>query len=333
MLKQMLAAGALALTAFAPAQAADYEFRFQSFWQGGTINQQAFEEFASEVGELSDGRIEIEALPADAIVPSTETLNAAAAGILHGIHSGGALHIGNDPAFALVNDVPAGYDEPAQFLSWFTEGGGLELARELYAEHGVHYIGPVMWGAESIPVKRKVETVADFEGVTMRSPEGIAAQMWRKIGVGVSTLPGSEVYTALETGRIEATDWGSIGMNDQLGYDRIAEYAIFPGIHSMPAGDVAMNQDVWDELPDDLKAVFEEAVASLNKRMLEANEMLDAEYVAKRDPETLLEWSDEERAKLREVAREAWEEWSTKSPMATKIYESHIAHMQSLGLL
>lgn len=333
MLRQVLAAAVISAVSCSVAVAADYNLRFQSFWQGGTTNQQAFNAFAEEVKTLSKGRIAIEPLPADAIVPSTEMIDATAAGILHGMHGGGALHIKKDAAFALVNDIPAGYDKPEQFLQWFYKGGGIELARELYGKHGVHYIGPVMWGAESIPTKKKIARVEDFKGVKMRAPEGIAAQLFRKIGVGVSTLPGSEVYTALETGKIDATDWGSLGMNDQLGYGRIAQYAIYPGIHSMPAGEVAVHKATWDALPDDLKEVFVTAVRNLNDRMLAANEKLDVEAVAKRDPATLLSWSTEERMKLRKVAREAWAEWGEKSPMAKKLYESHVEFMKSIGLL
>lgn len=333
MRKTVSAMACLLLATYGNAHAADYELRFQSFWEGGTVNQQAFVEFADEVKQLSGDRVNIDPMPAGAIVPSTELLEATGTGILHGMHAGGALHIGKDPAFALVNDVPAGYEAPQQFLDWFYKGGGLELSQELYAQHGVHYVGPVMWGAESIPTNRKIERVEDFQGVKMRSPEGIAAQMLRAIGVGVSTLPGSEVYTALDTGKIDATDWGSLGMNDQLGFDKIAEFAIYPGIHSMPAGDVAVNQQVWDSLPDDIKKVIETAVRNLNVNMLAANQKLDDEAAAKRDPASMLAWTPEERAKLRNVAKDNWADWAKKSPMAEKIYQSHIAYMQSIGLL
>ncbi|WP_428515258.1 TRAP transporter substrate-binding protein DctP [Roseovarius sp.] len=313
--------------------AAEFELRMQSFWEGGTINQRAFEEFATDVEECTDGRVTIAAMPGNAVVPSTELLQATKSGILHGMQAGGALHIGQDPAFALVNDIPFGYAKPEQFLGWFHEGGGMELTQELYSKYGVHFVGPVMWGAESIPTKERIETVEDFSGVTMRSPEGIASQIWQDIGVGVSTLPGSEVYTALETGRIEATDWGGLGMNDELGFDRIASYAIYPGIHSMPAGDLAINQETWDAFSDDMKECFTTATSNLNERMLSANQELDKKAAEQRDPETLVDWSQEERGKLREIAQEHWAAWAEQNEIAQKIYESHVEYMKSLELL
>lgn len=336
-IRKFVSSASIAIGLFAmsmsPSFAADYNWKFQSFWAGGSTNQLAFERFAKNVEAMSGGRIAIEVHSGGAIVPPGEMLDAVKAGILTGMNGTGAYFVGKDPGFTLVADINAGYETPDQFTAWFWTGGGVELAREIYAQHGVYYIGPVMWGAESIPTKNPIRNVADFKGVKMRSPEGIGAALWRKVGVGVSTLPGSEVYTALERGKIEATDWGTLGMNDELGYGKIAPYAIYPGIHSVGSADISINMKTWESLPDDLKAILETAVKELNRDSLMTNAMLDAEFVAKRDPETLIDWSAEDRKELRTVAQEVWAEWAEKSPMSKKIYDSHIEFMTRIGLL
>jgi TRAP-type mannitol/chloroaromatic compound transport system substrate-binding protein len=316
-----------------PAAAAEYEWKWQSYWQPNTVNQKAFERFAENVEQKSGGRIVIETLPVDAIVPQSEILDAIAANILQGSNGGTGYYVGKDPGFALLADFNAGYESPEQLTAWFYEGGGNEIARELYARYGAYFIGPALWGAESIPSKKPLRNVADFEGLKMRAPEGMGAAIWSKLGVGVSTLPGTEVYTALERGNIEATDWGTLGMNDELGYGDIAPYAIYPGIHSMPANDIAINLDIWNGLPDDLKQVLQEAAIELNQDSIQANRELDQGFVAKRDPATLIDWGPEERRELREVAQEVWAEWAEKSEMSRRIYDSHIAYMQKIGLL
>jgi TRAP-type mannitol/chloroaromatic compound transport system substrate-binding protein len=191
----------------------------------------------------------------------------------------------------------------------------------------------VLWGAESIPSKEPLSNIADFDGIKMRAPEGMGAAIWRKVGVGVSTLPGTEVYTALERGKIEATDWGTLGMNDELGYGAIAPYAIYPGIHSMPASDVSINLELWNELPEDLKQVLQDATIAFNEDSIQSNRELDESFAAKRDPKTLINWGPEERRELREVAQEVWAEWSQKSDLSKKVYDSHLAYMQKIGLL
>ena len=322
-----------AVFALSGTAAADYSWKWQTFWQPGTVNQQAFERFAADVAEKSGGRIEIEALPVNAVVPPGEMMDAVAANIIQGMNGGTGYFIGKDPAFSLLADLNAGYENTEQFTNWYYEGGGLEVARELYAQHGLYYIGPVLWGAESIPSKEPLRNIRDFEGIKMRSPEGMGAAIWGKLGVGVSTLPGTEVYTALERGKIEATDWGTLGMNDELGYGKIAPYAIYPGIHSMPAADVSINLDVWNGLPDDLKQVLQEAAIAFNQDSIDSNAKLDQGFVDQRDPETLINWGSAERRELREVAQEVWAEWAAKSDMAQKVYDSHVAYMKSQGLL
>jgi TRAP-type C4-dicarboxylate transport system substrate-binding protein len=101
----------------------------------------------------------------------------------------------------------------------------------------------------------------------------------------------------------------------------------------MPANDIAINLEIWNGLPEDLKKVLQEAAIEFNEDSIRANRELDESFAAKRDPETLLEWGPEERRELREVAREVWEEWSQQSEMAERIYESHIAFMEKNGLL
>jgi TRAP-type mannitol/chloroaromatic compound transport system substrate-binding protein len=317
----------------AGATAADYEWKMQSYWQPGTVNQQAFEDFAASVEEKSNGRIEIDVLAVNAVVPPGEMLEAVAANIIQGMHGGTGYFVGKDAGFALLADFNAGYENPEQFSAWFYEGGGIEVARELYAQHGVHYIGPVIYGAESIPSKEPLRNIRDFKGVKMRAPEGMGAAIWRTLGVGVSTLPGTEVYMALERGKIEATDWGTLGMNDELGYDAIAPYAIYPGIHSIPSADVSLNLEIWNGLPDDLKQVLQDAVVAFNADSVARNRKLDESFVAKRDPETLINWGPTERRELREVAKQAWADWSQKSDMSMRIYESHVAYMKKIGLL
>lgn len=327
------AGAAVALAAGDARAAAEHSWKWQSFWQPNTVNQLAFERFAAAVKAKSGGRIEIEPLPVNAVVPPGEVLDAVKAGILQGANGGTGYYVGKDPAFALLADLNCAWESPDQLTRWFYEGGGNEVARELYAKHGSYYIGPVLWGAESIPSKMPLRSIRDFKGIKMRAPEGLGAAIWAKLGVGVITLPGTEVYTALERGRIEATDWGSIGMNDQLGYGKIAKFAIYPGIHSMPASDVSIRLDIWQKLPADLKKVLEEATVAFNQDSLAANDAEDKKALAARDPSTLVAWGPKERRELREVARTVWADWGKRSPMAQKVYDSYLGYMKKTGML
>jgi TRAP-type mannitol/chloroaromatic compound transport system substrate-binding protein len=326
-------AAALSLGAL-PAMAQEV-WQIQSLWQAGSINQKVFERFAANVKRMSNGRLIVEPLPVKAVVAHNETLEAVGSGILAGHHSAAVYFAGRDPAYGLIGDLNAGYEDPYQMTMWFYHRGGLELARELYAKQNLHFVGPVFWGMESIPLKKKVTGLDDFKGVKLRMPEGPSSDIFRKIGAAPTNIPGSEVYTSLERGVIDGTDWGTLSMNQDLGYHKIAKFPIYPGIHSMPAGDVSVNMDKWKALPDDLKAIFEIAVRDFNVDMIQTMAVGDAaaRKGAAADGAELVDWPAEERKKLRSVAAEVWADYGSKNDLARRVYESHVAFMKELGLL
>lgn len=325
------------LLAFAGAARADAEFswKMQSLWQAGSINQQVFEAFTARVEAITGGRLVIEPLPVGTVVAYNETLDAVAAGILDSQHGGPGYFAGKDPAFAILGDLNGGYEHVRQMQMWFEYGGGKELARELYAAYGLYYVGGVWWGAESIPAKKPIRTMADFKGVKIRTPEGMAQEIFKRIGAAPVNIPGSEVYTALDRGVVEATDWGTLGMNDDLGYHNIAPYPIYPGFHSAPMADVAVNMDRWNELPDDIKALLEMAVRDFSRDMVERIALQDSAVAAAAAEKgiELVSWSSAERRKFREVAVGVWAEYAARSPMAQRAYDSHVAFLTRLGLL
>ncbi len=328
--------GILAISFIGPARAAEeFRWKMQSLWQAGTINQQVFETFCERVAEITAGRLVIEPLPVGSIVAYNETLDAVSAGLLDGQHGGSGYFAGKDPAFAILGDLNGGYEHVRQMHMWLNYGGGLELARELFAQYGVFYIGGVSWGAESIPAKLPIRSVEDFEGVKLRAPEGMSQDIFQRIGAAPVNIPGAEVYTALERGVVEAADWGTLGMNDDLGYHNIAPFPLYPGFHSAPLADVAVNMSRWEELPEDIKALVEMAVRDFNRDMVEQIAMQDAQVAAAAASNgvELINWSSEERRKFREIAVEVWADYASRSPMAQRIYDSHVAFLTRLGLL
>lgn len=328
--------GILAAWVAGPAYAeGEYRWKMQSLWQAGTINQQVFETFCDRVEEITGGRLVIDPLPVGSIVAYNETLDAVSAGILDAQHGGSGYFAGKDAAFGILGDLNGGYEHVRQMHMWLNYGGGLELARELFAQYGVFYVGGVSWGAESIPAKKPIRSMADFAGVKLRAPEGMSQDIFQRIGAAPVNIPGAEVYTALERGVVEAADWGTLGMNDDLGYHAIAPFPLYPGFHSAPLADVAVNMNRWNELPDDIKALVEMAVRDFSRDMVEKIALQDA-HVAAQAAENgieLVNWSSDERRKFRNVAVEVWADYASRSPMAQRIYDSHIAFLTRLGLL
>jgi TRAP-type mannitol/chloroaromatic compound transport system substrate-binding protein len=311
------------------------QWKMQSYWQSGTLPQELFEGFAERVEALSGGRLKIEALATNAVVAPPEGLDAVGAGVLDGQNGGPAYYTGKDAAFALIGDPQGAFENPYQMQMWMEYGGGKDLARELYAQYGVRYIGGVWYGVECLVSKRPLRTLADFKGLKIRAPQGMSGEIFSLLGAAPVQLPGSEVYTALERGVVDASDWGTLSMNEDLGYHKLAKYPSYPGFHSMPSGDISINMQRWEALPGDLKAAIEAATNEFSREMIQRNYLADqkiAVEAAKRGFEPV-DMPPAERQKFREIARGVWKSYAAKSPMAQKVYDSQIAFLQQLGLL
>ena len=332
-IKNLVTGAATLALSVSTALAEDYNWKLQSFWGGGSAPQKVIESFAANMKTASGGNINITVLPNKAIVAHNQTLQAVGSGILDLQKSTPCYYAGIDAAFGLLCEMNAGYSNAYQFVTWYYQGGGLELARKVYAGHGLYYIGPVPWGVEAIPTKEPIRTVADFEGVKIRMPEGPSSDLFRAIGAAPVSVHGSEVYTALEKGVITATDWSTISINDGAGLHDVAPYVIYPGIHSIPMGDVSMNLDTWNSLDAKTRTLLETGVRILVLDMLQTFEKADADVLAAAEEKgiILIDWSPQERAKFRIAAQEIWAAMAAKSPLAQEVYDSQIAWLKSIG--
>lgn len=336
MFKQLIAGLVLSAgLAAAPAYAQSTTWRMQSLMPAGSSANKQFETFAQHVDQMSGGRLKIEIVPLDAIVQSDETLDAISQGILDGHFGSVGYFAGQDPAFGVLGHFIAGYDTPEQFQMFYEHGGGLELARELYKEYNVHFVGAAFWQPEAIPARVPIRSVEDFAAVKIRAPGGVAGEVFSAMGASVVTLPGSEVFQALSSGVVDATDYSSLGQNAQVGLYDVAKFTIYPSITSMPATDISVNLDKWNALPDDLKAVVETATHEFASNLSAATFLDDQEAVKKitADGVEIIDWSPEERRKLRAIAAESLKGYAEGSEMAKKAYDAHIAFMTKINLL
>jgi TRAP-type mannitol/chloroaromatic compound transport system substrate-binding protein len=325
--------GAMALSLVAgSAVAQEFSWKAQSLYPPGSEIHKQFEEFAENVKIASGGRLVIEALPVGTLVPQADAMDALQAGLLDMAAGTMSYQGGKEPAGALF-DFTGGYNDIWEVVAFLNMGGGKEAFQEVADRWNVQLVGFVPIGMESIPTKTPIHNIHEFEGVKMRAPDGLPAQMFTKFGANVSVLPGTEVYTALDTGKIEATDWATLSVNDEAGYDRIAPYAIYPGIHTANGMDIEVAKPKWDALPPDLQKIVELAVAQWAIQSYTAQMVADAERVAARDPETLVTWGPAERRELRDVVQDIWAEWGAKSPLAQNVYDANIAFMKRIGNL
>lgn len=326
---------ATALTLSGAALAQDYSFRFQSSDPAGNPNFALQKEWAESVGEMSEGRISVEMLPVESIVAHNETQDAIAAGILDGHITDTSYFSGKDPAFGLIANPVGAWGDPQQMFD-FMEAGGADLMNELVEPYGLHFIGATTPGLEAFVSKVPLDGVADLKGLKLRAPEGLVQQVFAAAGAAPVNLPGSEVFTSLDKGVIDAADYTVFSTNQAQGMHDVATHPVYPGFHSMPLVEVSMNLQSWNDLPDDLKSVMEESVKAFAQKQVSSLKAADEAAVeeAKAGGEiTVHDWSDEERAKFRAIAMGEWEKVAERSENAGKVYETLTSYLKENNLI
>lgn len=330
----ILAVAAVCASAF-PALSQEFNLKFQSSDPAGNPTFVLEQEWAKRVSTASGGRLEIEMLPVDAVVKYNETHDAVAAGILDGHITATGYISGKDPAFALIGNTVGAWGSPYEMLRYVNYGGGKELMNELLNPYGLQFIGATSNGLEAFVSKVPLNGVDDLAGLKLRAPEGLVQEVFAAAGASPVNLPGSEVFTSLDKGVIDAADYTVFSANHSAGLHDVAGHPVYPGFHSMPLIEISMNKVKWESMPADLRALLEISVNDLALDMTSQMFMKDLEAVAAARAAgiEIHDWSQEERARFRGIARDKWVEIASRSDNAQKVFDSLTSYMTSQGLL
>ena len=328
------------LVAFIGISQAAELLRVQTSTQSGGFSFQYMNEnWVSKLPEMTGGEVEIEFLPINSVVPRNETADAVSAGVLSGDLTSIAYFSGRNPAFAILGDLIAGYDTPKQVQQFCKNGGGAEALQALWEKTipgKIHVIGCGAVSKEALVSKVPIRGVNDLKGLKIRSPEGLAATVFRAAGASPANIPFSEVFTALEKGVVDAADASAYVNNDSNGFHQIAKYPLYPGIHSMAVHQFTINKDLWNSLStsaqNGLQKWYYDAYADLLNALDEKDQELVKRDKAGSDIE-VINWSQGDRDAFREIAVQAWEETASKSPEAREALDAHLNFMKAQGLL
>lgn len=212
---------------------------------------------ADRLNAVSGGKIEIDVVEPGAMIPALAVFESAATGQIDAGYSWMGYERGQVPASALFGATPFGL-EPQGYVAWMYEGEGDELLKETFEPFGVY---PILCG--TIPpeaagwFKFPIESTDQLEGLNMRAA-GVGGEIMKEVGMSVSVLPGGELYQALETGVLDATEFSLPTVDDQLGFYQVADYYHLPGWHQPSTSQfLYVNMDVWNGLSDQTQSVIE----------------------------------------------------------------------------
>jgi TRAP-type mannitol/chloroaromatic compound transport system substrate-binding protein len=284
----------------------------------------AAEILANRLSAITGGKFQIRPFAAGEIVPGLQVLDAVQQGTVECGHTSPYYYVGKNKAFAFGTGLPFGLNQ-RQHNAWMYYGGGLQLMNELMKEYSVTFFPGGNTGCQMGGWWRtEIKTLADLKGLKFRIP-GIGGEVWSKLGVVPQTIPGGDIYPALERGTIDGAEWVGPYDDEKLGFYKVAKHYYFPGWWETGSGvGFMINLKQWATLPKEYQAAFETAAA-------EANTLMIANYDAKNplalqrlvnNGVKLHQFPKEVMAACYKAAYEIYAEEAGKNPTFKKIFEA-----------
>ena len=331
-------AAAVATTAVnAPAILAKktYRWKMVTTWPPKLpVLQEGCERLAKRIGEVSDGRLQIQVFAAGELVPALGIFDAVSQGTVE-VGSGASYYwAGKAPAAQWFAAVPFGLN--AQGLAaWFHGGDGLKLWEEVYAPFNLI---PRPGGSTGVQMggwfNKKINSINDYKGLKMRIP-GLGGKVVSKAGGTVVLLPGGEIFTSLERGVIDATEWVGPLHDLRMGFYQAAKYYYYPGWHEPGTYlEYFFNKKAYESLPKDLQHIIDVTCMENEHWVLsqfDARNGAALQELITKHKVQLIKFPDEVLNDLRKLADEVVAEEAAKDAMSTKVNNAFKKFQKVLG--
>ena len=268
-MKRFVAVCAFALaglvTAFGASAQQSFKMRLQTAVPAAADEFKMLQKFSQRVDAMTAGRLKIEVLPDGAVVGAFEILDAVDKGLVESGFAWTHYWSGKHPAAMLFGSPSGGsglgMDQMA-WISWFLDGGGKELYRELFDQHlKVNVVGFIVQpvGPEALGwFKEPIKSLDDLRKKRFRTPPGIPGAIYKEMGVAAVALPGAEIIPSAERGVLDAAEWCCPVTDLAYGFHRAFKHYYLQGLHqSTDVGELLINKAQWNKLPADLKAIVE----------------------------------------------------------------------------
>ncbi len=312
-----------------PASDKVYRWKMATTWPANfPVFQEGPARFAENVRVMSNGRLEIQVFAGGELVPPLQVFEAVSLGGVEMGHGASYYWAGKIPAAQFFSTVPFGMEQKG-VAAWLYHGGGLKLWNELYEPFNLMALPMGNSGAQMGGwFNKKIETIDDLKGLRMRMP-GLGGKVLNLVGGNPVLMSGGELYTALERGTIDATEWVGPLHDLRLGLNRAASYYYYPGWHEPGTElELLINKSSWEQLPADLQEVVRQAAMAAGAWMYSAMERFNSQALkelATKKNVQLLPFPDEVIQKLRVATRAALDAEAEKNADFKRVYEAYQA--------
>ena len=333
--RNMLKAGGAAAAAVVSAPAVvsaqgAISMRWQSTWPSKDIFHEYALDFAKKVNDMTGGDLKIEVLPAGAVVPAFQLLDAVSKGTLDGGHGVLVYHYGKQNALALWGSGPGYAMDANMLLSWHKYGGGKELLAKLYASIGANVVSFPYGPMPTQPLgwfKNPVSKPDDFKGLKYRTV-GISIDLFSGMGAAVTPLPGGEIVSAMDRGLLDAAEFNNATSDRVLGFADVSKVCMLQSYHqNAEQFEIMFNKAKFDALPAKMKAIIESAVDAASADMSwKAIDRYSKDYVElqTKDKVKFYKTPDAILKKQLEIFDEVAKKKAAENPLFKEILESQV---------
>lgn len=329
---KVAAAGAAATVATpALAQTGPTNMRFQSTWPAKDIFHEYAQDYAKKVNDMTGGDLKIEVLPAGAVVPAFQLLEAVSKGTLDGGHGVLAYHYGKQNALALWGSGPGYAMDANMLLAWHKYGGGKQLLEKLYSSIGANVVSFPYGPMPTQPLgwfKKPVTKADDLKGVKFRTV-GISIDVFTGMGAAVNALPGGEIVAAMDRGLLDAAEFNNASSDRVLGFPDVSKVCMLQSYHqNAEQFEIMFNKDKYNALPAKIRAILDNAAEAAGQDMAwKAIDRYSKDYeeMQSKDKVKFYKTPDSVLQKQLEIFDQVAEKKSAENPLFKEIVESQLA--------
>ena len=309
----------------APAEGKTYKWRGACFHPQGHAGGDSFVEFCTRVRKMSNGRLDITPYVGATLIPAKESTDALKNGVVEVAVLYGGYNLGKMPEATLecglIGNMESYVDE---FDFFYYGGGGNKFMRESYVPFNIHYLGVSFGGPIGILSKKPIKRISDFKGMKVRTA-GTNATLMEALGAKTVNIPVNEGYTALQLGTVDAITYSDLSSYVAVRWHEVAKFAISGFFKYHGNTNVCVNMAAWKSLPDDLKAIMENAM-EIECFLHEHNEVgrnIEARNIMEKAGCQIIKLPAEDLNKLEKMKQAVWDTEAKKSArtgQAIKMY-------------
>jgi TRAP-type mannitol/chloroaromatic compound transport system substrate-binding protein len=305
--------------------------RWQSTWPSKDIFHEYANDFAKKVNDMTGGDLKIEVLPAGAVVPAFQLLDAVSKGVLDGGHGVLVYHYGKQTALALWGSGPGYGMDANMLLSWHKYGGGKELLNEIFTSIGANVVSFPYGPMTTQPLgwyKKPITKVDDFKGLKFRTV-GISIDVFSGMGAAVNALPGGEIVAAMDRGLLDAAEFNNATSDRILGFADVSKVYMLQSYHqNAEQFEISFNKTKFDALPAKMRAIIEYAVEAASQDLSwKAIDRYSKDYIELQTKDNVKVYKTPDAVLKRqlEIFDEVAKKKAGENPLFKKIVESQLA--------